>query len=122
MLGLLRGASFRPAGKTTRRRDSMRASKAVEAAPAAERDPRIEQASRPLDLPNTMPIAFAPSALDDLDAAIVSGVVRALKRRAHRQAEIAAAAGDRSGEGVIARRLAATFAAAADELEARRLS
>jgi hypothetical protein len=33
----------------------MRASKAVEAAPAAERDPHIEQASRPLDFLITSP-------------------------------------------------------------------
>lgn len=53
MLGLLRGASFRPAGKTGRAHKPMRASKAVEAAPAAERDLHIEQASRPLDFLNT---------------------------------------------------------------------
>jgi hypothetical protein len=90
------------------------------AAPAADaaRDPQIEQASRPLDLPNTTPGALAPSTLDDLEATVIAGAVRALRRRDHRQTEIAAAAGKRSDEGVIARRLATVLSGFADELDA----
>jgi hypothetical protein len=44
--------------------------------------------------------------------------VRALRRRDHRQTEIAAAAGKRSDEGVIARRLATVLSGLAEELDA----
>jgi hypothetical protein len=64
----------------------------------------------------------------DLESAIRSGAIRALRARATRQAALAAAgtaAADKSpnvaiqsGEGVIAARLAAAFDELADELEA----
>jgi hypothetical protein len=92
---------------------------APRAAPAcAERDPRIEQASRPLDPADSTLEALAPRALDDLEPMIIGGAVRALRRRAERQADIARAAGERAGEGVIALRLAAALGGLADEIEA----
>ncbi len=102
----------------------MRPSESARAAPAidAARDPQIEQASRLLELPNTTPGAFAPSTLDDLETTVIAGAVRALRRRAHRQTEIAAAAGKRSGKGVIARRLATVLNGLADELDAEGLA
>lgn len=102
----------------------MRPSESAKAAPAidAARDPRIEQASRPLSLPNTTPGALAPSTLVDLEATVIAGAVRALRRRAHRQTEIADGAGKRSGEGVIARRLATVLSGLADELDAEGLA
>ena len=79
----------------------MRPTEIVRAAPAidAARDPQIEQASQPLDLPNTTPGALAPRNLDDLEATVIAGAGRVLRRRDHRQTEIAAS--KRSDEGVI---------------------
>jgi pantothenate synthetase len=63
---------------------------------------------------------------DEIETAIFAGAVRALRRRAARQAKIAkdgAAIGERNvvirqGESAIAARLATTLTALADELEA----
>jgi hypothetical protein len=80
-------------------------------------DPRIEQASRRLDPRSTLE-ELAPRALDDLESTVLEGDVRALRRRADRQAAIACAAGEHAGEGVIALVLAAALGALADEIEA----
>jgi hypothetical protein len=52
-----------------------------------------------------------------LEAAMLSGAVTALRRRAERQREIAAAHGEGSGEAAIADRIAEVLAQLADEFE-----
>jgi len=70
--------------------------------------------------------------VDDFTLAMCAGAVRALRRRAERQAAISHAGTTtvegrpdvliRSGEGALALRLAECLNACADELEAERLS
>ncbi len=90
-------------------------SETARAAPiCAERDPRIERLPDQLDSLNSTPLVLEQS----IEAAILAGAVRALRRRADRQVAIARAADERSGEGVIARRLPTVLSGLADDLAA----
>jgi hypothetical protein len=54
---------------------------------------------------------------DEFEAAFTAGAVTALRHRAERQREIAAAHGEGSGEAAIAGRVAEALAHLADEFE-----
>ena len=91
----------------------MAPSEAATAAPVcAERDPQNERLPDQLNSLNSTPLVLEQS----IEAAILAGAVRALRRRADRQAAIARAADERSGEGVIARRLPTVLSGLADDL------
>jgi hypothetical protein len=53
--------------------------------------------------------------IDQTEAAVISGAVVALRRRAARQRDIAAKRGDRSGEAAVALRIAEALEAVAAE-------
>jgi hypothetical protein len=59
---------------------------------------------------------------DQLDAAMLSGAVTALRRRADRQRKIARDGTDRGGEAAIAGRLAEALSQLADEFEEKALA
>ena len=81
----------------------------VKAAPAtAVRDLQNERLPDRLDSLNSTPLVLEQS----IEVAILAGTVCVLRRRADRQVAIARAAGERSGEGVIASRLAAVLSGA----------
>jgi hypothetical protein len=55
--------------------------------------------------------------IDDIESRITAAAVAALRRRAARQREVAAARGDRSGEGTVALRIAVALDELALEFE-----